>query len=290
MKLFLTVAIALSGISQTSIAKIVPADAVSEQTCAENLYIRLGTYMSSTQRACSYGRTDSEFQDCATLVARQFGDDYVEVAGQACALSRSLPGASCATELYLRGGLYVSNNSQSADGIRICALPASEEIKKCIVERYQSRQSSGLDAAKVCIEKFDPMVKARKEADLRRLAEQKRIEEQRRAEEQRRQFEAQQAAAEARKAEQAARNAEELRKTEEARRAEAALKADEARKIEEAKKAAEAQKIAEAKKAEEAKKSADAKKAVDSPKKKDPQPPKDSGSGGGVIVDLPNFE
>lgn len=307
MKLFLTVAITFLGVSHTSVAKaakFVPVDTVSEQTCAESLYVRLSTYMSSTQNACSYGRTDLAFQDCAVLVAHRFGDDYVEVAGQACALSRSLTSASCATELYLRGGLYVTNSSQSADGIRICSSPAGEEIKNCIVEKYQSRQLSGLEAAKVCFEKFDPETKARKEAELRRIAELQRIAEQRL-----RQEAAQRASAEARRVElekqrqddlrqEAARKAQEARKTEELRKIEDARKVDASRKADEARKAAEgSNRAAEAKKVDDSKGSAAAKKSESgkrsegAQKKTEPQPPpKDSGNSGGVIVDLPNFE
>lgn len=171
MKLLVAAFLILTGASHSALAKGVSAEIIGEQKCAESLYVELSTYMSSTLRACSYGRTDILFQKCTTQVAGIFGNDNVEVAGQACSLLDSVPAAACASELYLRGGLYVSNRSQAADGVRICSLPNHDSLKKCIIEKYQSRQASGPQAAQQCLGVQNPPARAsetRQQAECRK--------------------------------------------------------------------------------------------------------------------------
>lgn len=190
---------------------------ISVEDCSDSLYQSLSTFSSSTDAACSYGRTDREFQRCTISIAQEIGHQYVQLAGQACAAARNTAEANCAIDLYFRGGLYVSNNSMSADGVRVCSHVEKDQLKSCVINQYQTRGKSGVDAARICLEQFDPAVKARREAEQKRIeaekraAEAKRQEELRRQEEQRRQ----QQQAEQKKKDEEARKKEEERKRQE---------------------------------------------------------------------------
>lgn len=182
---------------------------VSVDECSESLYINLSIYASAGDSACSHGRTDSDFQNCTIRLTREIGDDHVDIAGRACAKMKSYEEAQCATDLYLKGGLYVYNYDLAYDGQRVCSRHESRDIKKCIIDAYQSLKASGQEAAKKCVEKFDPVARARREAEIRRIAEEKaRIEADR-----------QKVEAEKKKQEEARKKAEEEnRKKEEARK------------------------------------------------------------------------
>lgn len=216
---------------------------LSVEECSDSLYVNLNVFSSLADRACSYGRTDAEFQRCVTSVTPSIGHQNVDVAGQACATTRNIDEANCALDLFFQGGQYVSNSAMASDGARLCAKTERSQLRSCIIDRYQNRRLSAADAAKVCLEQIDPVAKARREAELRRIAE-VRANEQRRLADQRRLAERNRIQEQNRKLQ------EEQKKKEEARKRNEAVKQNP--------------------------------QAVVAPAPVD--------DGGGVIVDLPNFE
>ncbi|WP_413943223.1 hypothetical protein [Bdellovibrio sp. HCB-162] len=271
---------------------------VSVEECSASLFQNMSTYESETDAACSFGRTEYEFQRCVITVVREIGDRNVQVAGQACAATGSAEIAQCAADLYFRGGLYIVNRGASSDGARVCANSERYQIKNCIIDQYQNNRQSGEVAARTCIEKYDPVARARREAELRRIEEDKRrqAEEARRAAEQRAaaQRAAEQRAAEQRAADQRAaeqRRLDEQRRQEEQRRQsteqqQQQQRTQEQKRQEELRRQQEEQR----KKDEEArkKKEEEEKKKQQEQQKQPSNPP--ANNGGGVIVDLPAFE
>lgn len=273
-KLFLAIAISTLAVSSVSQAWIIkgkkaappPVQSyITVEDCSDSLYINLSTFSSSTDRACSYGRTDLAFQQCTISLAKIVGHDNVEAAGHACASTRSFEEAKCAVELFFKGGTYIVNPTLSADGVRICARRERNEIKSCIIEKYQYQSVSGIDAAKVCIEQFDPEMKARREAELRRLEEQRR-----------------------RQAE-AARIAE-IRRQEEQNRLNEQRRIEEQRRLEEKKRQEDLRQQEEARSIEAGRRKNESKSQPTkvSPKNEALTAPSDNGDG--VILDLPNFD
>ncbi len=286
-KLILAVAVSTLAVSSVSQAWIIKGQRTTPQPvqsyvtvedCSESLYINLSTFSSSTDRACSYGRTDLAFQQCTINLANVVGHENVEVAGHACASTRNVEEARCAADLFFKGGTYIVNPAMAADGMRICALPERNQIKNCIIEKYQYRRMSAADAAKVCIEQFDPVAKARKEAELRRIEEERRRQAEARAEEMRRQEE------QRRMNEQ--RRQEEMRRQEEQRRSDEKRRQDDLRRQQEEQR----RKQEDARRVEEEKKKQDSKPQAPKAPPKTEAPSAPSNSEDGVIFDLPNFE
>lgn len=274
------------------------------EECSQNLYINLSTYSSSTDKACSYGRTDRDFQTCAINTTKRFRDDSrVVFAGFLCAKGVGATNyrlqdctmrltdffgpqyidynlitcrkvanpdfGNCVVELYKSGGLNVEDQNATADSFRLCKNQTNYQLNQCIIENHRYQGLSGPDAARICLEKFDPAVKARKEAE-RIAAEQHRIEEQRRLEEQRR--------------------IEEQRRLQQKRQEEA--KRQEQVRLE-AQRRAEEQLRQQELQAQEVKRKQDEQAKKDEEKKSSGSNGSSSSgdnSGGGVIVDLPNFE
>lgn len=277
-KLIMAVAVSTLAMSSVSQAWIIkgkrttpePVQSyITVEDCSESLYIRLSTFSSSTDQACSYGRTDLAFQQCTINLANVVGHENVEVAGHACASTRNVEEARCAADLFFKGGTYIVNQAMASDGVRICSLPERNQIKNCIIEKYQSGRVSAADAAKLCIEQFDPVARARKEAELRRIEEERRRQAEVRAEEIRRQ--------------------EEQRRTNEQRRMDEQRRKEEARRQEDLRRQQEEQrrKQEDTRRAEEEKRKQDSKPKAP-PKTDAPSAP--SNSADGVILDLPNFE
>lgn len=306
-----------------------PMRIVSVQECSENLYINLSTYESSTDRACSYGATNSEFQDCVIDSVGQLGANsnnremyswLVETSGFMCSRSREY--AQCVIDLDKQGGLSITNSRNTLDGFEVCKLGEREQIKNCIIDNYQRGSGSSDVIANFCIEQFDPVARARKEAEQRRIEEARRAREiaaraaeQRRQEDLRRQQEQQRIAADQRRAEEQRRLEEQRRQQQQqtqpvpvptkkpqvnmepaplplppAKNQDEQKRLDEQRRQQQQK---DAQRAEEERKRQEAERN---KKAEEDKKKKEQQssspssepsnpPPTD----GGVIVDLPNF-
>ncbi|WP_374074870.1 hypothetical protein [Bdellovibrio bacteriovorus] len=316
-----------------------PPGYVTVEECSANLYQKLSTYESATDAACSHGRTDREFQKCTIeLTKKKFRD--VEVAGFFCAKNEarsqvhqctlSLTNyffdvardpnfdyrsyalslcqsslnpsyAGCVIDLYSRGGQEINNASLQTDANRLCRNATNEELNSCIIKAYNNEGKSGSQAARICLEQHDPVAKARREAELRRIEEEKRrrAEAERRAAEQRAaeqraaaQRVAEQRAAEQRTAEQRAaeqRRIEEQRRQEDQRR-QGDQRTQEQKRQEELRRQQEEQRRkdeeARKKKEEEEKK----KQQEQQQQPSNPPAPSNGGTGGGVIVDLPNFE
>ncbi|WP_291516069.1 hypothetical protein [Bdellovibrio sp. ArHS] len=198
-----------------------------QRECSDFLYQNLSTMSSKTDVACTRGRTDMRFQDCTIYLTKHLNSrafdkngyphkKNVIYAAEACLNTNSFEVAVCASELFLRGGLYVSNPRDATDAMRICSTPQAALVKNCVINKAD-RGQYGVQQAMKCVEEYDPEIKARREAQRRaeqerleaqRIAEQRKIEAQRRAEEQRRQNQEQ------------VRKQEELRKQEEARKQE----------------------------------------------------------------------
>lgn len=245
---------------------------VSREECSANLYSQLGTFESLTDQACSYGRTDFEFQRCTVELARyKFGDGKVDVAGFFCAkgvldsrvqdctlqLSAKVSKdyqdyfvsicsqavnprfAECAADMYINGGQEFENLRATTDVLRLCRNQTNFELNTCIKDGVRRGQNSDI-VARACLEKHDPEIKARREAQ-RRAAEQARLEEQRRQQEAQRV--AEQRRIEAQR--EAQRRAEEQRRLEEQRRQSQTQNQEQVRRQEELRKQEEARKKAE---------------------------------------------
>lgn len=190
MKMLMALTFSVLTFSSLAQARLVSSNSVSVDECSDSLYNKLATFSSLTDKVCSHGRTDFEFQGCVVTVANRMGQDSIEIAGQACAATSEISEALCAVDLYYSGGLYVRHDSLPVDGARICSRREKHPLKVCIIDQYQHKGLSGIRAAEVCLEKIDPVAKARKEAELKRIEaekrrEAKRQEEARRQEEQR---------------------------------------------------------------------------------------------------------
>nr|WP_295900547.1 hypothetical protein [uncultured Bdellovibrio sp.] len=314
---------------------------VSVEDCGSSLYNQLSTYRSATDAACSHGRTDYEFQQCAIKLSNlRYPFAGIETAGFFCAnnvqdtrtqdctislakyfnsvgwdapqygdprlYSLSLcrgslnPSyAQCVITLHSRGGQELQDTSLAIDAHRLCRNGTNQELNNCITDAYYNNGMSGPQAARVCLEKFDPVAKARREAELRRIEEDKRrqAEEARRAAEQRAaaQRAAEQRAAEQRAAEQRAveqRRLDEQRRQEEQRRQSTEQQQQQQQRTQEQKRQEELRRQQE----EQRKKDEEARKKKEEEEKKKQQeqqqqpsnPP--ANNGGGVIVDLPAFE
>lgn len=158
------------------------------QRCSMNIYQRIAAKESKTDHVCSLGRTDTTFQSCVISLTHELDrvnrpqgypdSNNVLIAGEACAYTRTVESARCATDLYLRGGLYIVDRT-GIDGVKVCTSAQANEIKRCVVDLYQSGRYTGKNAAKICIDQYDPVaIKKRQEEERRRL-EQERLEKQR---------------------------------------------------------------------------------------------------------------
>ncbi|MEK2646450.1 hypothetical protein [Bdellovibrio sp. BCCA] len=232
---------------------------------------------------CSRNETRSQVQQCTLSLSRYLvgvtedrNFDYRSYALGLCQGTINPSYSSCVIDLYSRGGQEIENSRLATDAHRLCRNNTNQELNKCIISAYNNDGLSGVQAARVCLEKFDPVAKARREAELRRIEEDKR----RQAEEARR-------AAEQRAAEQ--RRLDEQRRQEEQRRQSAdqqQQRTQEQKRQEELRRQQEEQR----KKDEEArkKKEEEEKKKQQEQQKQPSNPP--ANNGGGVIVDLPAFE
>ncbi|WP_373998107.1 hypothetical protein [Bdellovibrio bacteriovorus] len=229
-----------------------------QRECSDFLYQNLNTMSSKTDVACTRGRTDVRFQDCTIYLTKHLNSrafdkngyphkKNVIYAAEACLNTNSFEVAMCASELFLRGGLYVSNPRDATDAMRICNTPQASLVKNCVINKAD-RGQYGVQHAMKCVEEHDPIVKERKERERRRIEEEKRrAAEQARLEEQRRQQEAQRAAEQRRIEAQreAQRRADEQRRLEEQRRQSQTQNQEQVRRQEELRKQEEARKQAE---------------------------------------------
>lgn len=158
------------------------------QRCSMNIYQRIAAKESKTDHVCSLGRTDTAFQSCVINLTHELDRrnqpqgypdaNNVFIAGEACAYTRDYEAARCATDLYLKGGLYVVDRT-GIDGVRVCNSVQANEVKRCITDLYQSGRYTGKSAAKICIDQYDPAAIKKRQEDERRRLEQERIEQQR---------------------------------------------------------------------------------------------------------------
>lgn len=158
------------------------------QRCSMNIYQRIAAKESKTDHVCSLGRTDTAFQSCVINLTLELDrrnqpqgypdSNNVFIAGEACAYTRDYEAARCATDLYLKGGLYVVDRT-GIDGVRVCNSVQANEVKRCVVDLYQSGRYTGKSAAQVCIDQYDPAAIKKRQEDERRRLEQQRIEQQR---------------------------------------------------------------------------------------------------------------
>lgn len=181
---------AWSGPSHAQVERILSPEA---QRCSMNIYQRIAAKESKTDHVCSLGRTDTTFQSCVISLTHELDrrnqpqgypdSNNVLITGEACAYTRDFEAARCATDLYLKGGLYIVDRT-GIDGVRVCNSAQAHEVKRCVIDLYQSGRHAGKAAAKICIDQYDPAaIKKRQEEERRRLEQQRmeqlRIEQQR---------------------------------------------------------------------------------------------------------------
>lgn len=158
------------------------------QRCSMNIYQRIAAKESKTDHVCSLGRTDTAFQSCVINLTHELDrvnqpqgypdGNNVLIAGEACAYTGHIEAARCATDLYLRGGLYVVDRT-GIDGVKVCTSAQAYEVKRCVVDLYQSGRHTGKNAAKICLDQYDPVAIKKRQEDERRRQEQQRMEQQR---------------------------------------------------------------------------------------------------------------
>ena len=224
----------------------------NQKNCSKALYSELSIHSSKADVACTGRRSDPQFVGCVVNLTQYLDktatdshgrphSDNVMAAGESCNFTNSPQIGICATELFLRAGLYIWNAIDPIDGIRACASPAGEQIKACILGSLRNGHNPGVGIALTCYELNDPVAKARKEEERRRVEEQRLIEEQRRQDQVRRQQQEEQRRQDELRRQQEQRRMEEQRRQDEMRRQQEQRRQDEIRRQSEAQRAAELQ-------------------------------------------------
>ncbi len=217
MKKCFLIAFTTLAIGVQASAYIVPAQLINntqkslssgQVACSDYIYQKTNALSSNTDAACSR-RNDKAFADCTIDVAKQFdlgalqagreqdvfiaiasiacnngternlftcadqltpffGRDYYLNAAEYCAGGRSNNFAQCVGTLYKKGGMKPEESTE------FCNLGLTDQMIQCAVDQYQKSRISGTGVLNRCKETYDPIAIARREAEQRRL-EQERI-------------------------------------------------------------------------------------------------------------------
>ncbi|MDG0815676.1 hypothetical protein [Bdellovibrio svalbardensis] len=139
------------------------------------------TAIDSAALACAYIPQTSRSQDvdlfvsCSKVLRKSFGQNNMEYVGQYCARARNLEFGSCINALSKNG---VRDGQTLED---VCNSNINVQVTSCTVEEVRRTGISGSAAVQLCREKHDPEL--RRQAEIRRQQEQRRIEEERRRKE-----------------------------------------------------------------------------------------------------------
>lgn len=203
--------------------------------CSDYLYQKLSIFSSTGDEVCSQ-RTDVDFQDCAIRMTNllnpgmnsvigqdaelkaaalacnngternlisctetltpYFGAKYRSSAAYYCASARTESFGRCVGRLYAQGGLRPEESMES------CNSGLTDQMVQCVTDSFQSKRQTGRAVINTCKDQYDPAAIARRQAEQER---------------QRKEAEAKQKAAEEakRQADEAKRKADEQKRKEE---------------------------------------------------------------------------